>query len=98
MTRFLLTPAARADLDSIWDYTVERWGVDQAERYVLAIRDVCLALAQGVLPDGDAGHVRPGLRKVPSGAHILYFRRRGDGTAEIIRILHRRMDEDRHLG
>ena len=30
---FVLTPRARADLDEIWDYTADRWGLDQAETY-----------------------------------------------------------------
>lgn len=98
MTRVLLTPAARADLDAIWDYTVTQWGVTQAERYVGGIRDVCAALAAGVFHDRDAGHVRPGLRKAPVGSHVLFFRRRDDGAVEVLRILHRRMDVDRQLG
>ena len=69
----------------------------QAERSVAGIRAVCVALAEGAFPDRDAGHVRPGLRKAPAGSHMLYFRRREDGAAEIIRILHRRMDVDRQL-
>ncbi|MCE2481390.1 MAG: type II toxin-antitoxin system RelE/ParE family toxin [Alphaproteobacteria bacterium] len=27
-----MSPAARADLEEIWDYTVGRWGEAQAER------------------------------------------------------------------
>jgi toxin ParE1/3/4 len=77
---------------------VDRWGVAQAERYVAGIRAVWVALGEGALPDRDAGHVRPGLCKAPAGSHMLYFRRRADGAAEILRILHRRMDVDRALG
>ena len=29
MTGFVLTPAAQADIENIWDYTVARWNVDQ---------------------------------------------------------------------
>ena len=34
MSRYLLSPAAQADLEQIWDYTRDRWGVDQAEEYL----------------------------------------------------------------
>jgi plasmid stabilization system protein ParE len=51
-----------------------------------------------VFPEGDAGHLRPGLRKASAGAYVLYFRRGEDGAAEIIRILHRRMDVQRRMG
>ena len=38
MTRYLLSPRAKADLANIWDYTTKRWGVDRAERYLRQIR------------------------------------------------------------
>ena len=47
MTDFLLSPAARADLDEIWDYTASRWSVDQAERYIRAIVEACQEIAAG---------------------------------------------------
>ncbi|MEJ0045705.1 MAG: type II toxin-antitoxin system RelE/ParE family toxin [Rhodospirillales bacterium] len=31
--RIVVSPRARGDLEDIWDYTVERWGLDQAEFY-----------------------------------------------------------------
>lgn len=98
MTRLRFTPAARADLDAIWDCTVANWGTAQAERYLSTIRDICGALAEGQHPDRDAAHIRPGLRSAPAGSHIVFFRRAADSTVEVIRILHRRMDIDRHQG
>lgn len=35
MTTLRLTPKARSDLDTIWDYTAKTWGQDQAEAYLL---------------------------------------------------------------
>jgi toxin ParE1/3/4 len=34
MARVFLRPKAVDDLTGIWDYTVETWGIEQAERYV----------------------------------------------------------------
>ena len=34
MPDIALRPKARADLDSIWDYTVASWGRDQAKTYL----------------------------------------------------------------
>jgi len=39
MAEFSLRPKAIADLEEIWDYTVETWGEEQAERYVRLIND-----------------------------------------------------------
>lgn len=51
---YVLSPAARSDLGSIWDYTAENWGIEQADRYILGIRNACEALAAG----DRKGHVR----------------------------------------
>jgi plasmid stabilization system protein ParE len=53
--RFVLTPRAQEDLDEIWDYMADRWGLDQAE--------TCT-------------------------------RQHG---IDVVRILHERMDHERHL-
>ena len=47
MTGYLLSPASQADLGQIWDYSARTWGDDQADRYVLGIRDACQVLADG---------------------------------------------------
>jgi hypothetical protein len=39
MAGFLLRPRAVVDVDSIWTYTVQNWGEDQAERYVRKINE-----------------------------------------------------------
>jgi len=91
--RFL--PKTEADLADIWRYSAEQWGVNQAERYIDDIRDVCRALAAG-RHQGRAVDVRPGYLKYLVGRHMLYFRERSD-RLDIIRILHGAMDVNRHL-
>ncbi len=96
MSGVLLSPAAQADLDGIWDYTVERWGQEQAVTYIRSIRDACQELATGQRASRPVG-IRHGYRKAPVGSHMLFFRTTDTGEIAIIRILHRRMDVDRHL-
>jgi len=38
MSRYVLSPRARADLDDIWNYTAQRWGTDQAEDYIRLVQ------------------------------------------------------------
>ena len=38
MSGYRLTPAAQRDLSGIWDYTQERWDVDQAEAYLAEVK------------------------------------------------------------
>ena len=89
------SPAAAADIVAIWDFSADRWGPDQADRYTDEIRDSCLALAGG-RARGQAVDLRPGYLKYRTGSHVIYYRDRGE-RLEVIRVLHGRMDVDRHL-
>ena len=51
MAGHALSPAARGDLEEIWDYTVGNRGEAQAERCTRNIRDVCEALGGGIAED-----------------------------------------------
>ena len=95
MSRVTFSPAAIADIDGIWDYTAETWGVDQADRYTDDIRDACNDLAAG-LKQGRAVSVRDGYLKYAVGKHFVFFVQAGDGIA-VIRVLHQRMDTELHL-
>jgi toxin ParE1/3/4 len=96
MRRCRLTPKAQADIDSIWNYTVERWNSDQAEKYLRQIADAMALIGDDPLRGRACDHIRAGYRRYAVGAHVLFYRTRKDGV-EIIRILHRRMDFERHL-
>jgi plasmid stabilization system protein ParE len=50
------------------------------------------------LPDlgRDASHIRPGYRKIETVSRSVFHRKTNDGVL-IVRILHQRMDFDRHL-
>lgn len=95
MSRVTFSPAAAADMDAIWDYTVNEWGADQADRYTDDIRDVCISLARGE-KRGRTVDVREGYLKHAVGRHLVFFRSTDTGI-EVIRILHQSMDVGRHL-
>ena len=96
MTGVVLTPAAQADIEDIWDYTVARWNGDQAERYIMGFRDACRDLATGTR-EGRPVDVRDGYRKLLVGSHVLYFRVDERERIVIVRILHQRMDVAKNL-
>lgn len=95
MKSLLFSPAAENDIEDIWEYSADNWGLDQADRYTDDIRDTCIALAQGH-KKGRLVDVRPGYLKFPAGSHMIYFRDRGE-CLEVIRILHGKQDIERHL-
>lgn len=97
MRVYRLSPAARADLDGIWDYTEQNWGRTQAERYINEIRAACEALVSGARQGRSAEAIRKGYFKLAVGSHFLFYRLASDGAVDVVRILHQRMDVPTHL-
>lgn len=92
MTSYVLSPRARGDLDSIWDYTVETWGSNQAERYLRAFEEACDALALGRKRGRSAEDIRSGYMKLAVGSHLVFYRTLPNGVIDVVRILHQSMD------
>ena len=92
MNVFLLSPAARADLDEIWEYTTRRWGTEQGERYIRDVIAACQALAEGRRRGRAIDEIRKGYCKLAVGTHFLFYRLAKDGSIDVVRILHQRMD------
>jgi toxin ParE1/3/4 len=97
LARFVLSPSAQADVDEIWAYTVERRGVEQAELYVRQLGSAVETIAQNPQLGGrPCDEIREGYRRYPSGSHVVFYR---ITTKEVVvvRILHQRMDFNRHV-
>ncbi len=94
----MLSPAAQADLEQIWDYTSQRWNDDQADAYVRVIQHAVELVANNPLIGGSCDEVRAGYRRHTAGSHTPYYRVGAGGEpVDVVRILHKRMDVDRHL-
>lgn len=96
MTRYVLSPRARADIEEIWKYTVKRWNLEQAERYIRMIQAEIERVASDPSRGRPCHEIREGYRKSPAGSHTLFYRVTDRGV-DIVRILHQRMDFERHL-
>ncbi|MFP6559929.1 type II toxin-antitoxin system RelE/ParE family toxin [Paraburkholderia sp. B3] len=90
-----LTPLAVADLEDIWRYTFTQWSSGQANRYHRDLVATMEALAHGD-KIGRACAVRDGYWRYAVGSHVVFYRET-DRTLDVIRILHQRMDVERHL-
>jgi len=92
---YRLSPKAESDLENIWRYSAEHWSDSQADRYVNEIFSACGDLARGIRK-GRNVPIRSGYLKYPVASHFIYYRFRTD-QLHVIRILHQRMDLERHL-
>ena len=96
MRGIILSPRAKLDLNEVWDYTLSQWGVDQAENYVRELWSTMEHAVSDRTGSVDIGDVRRGYRKSRSGFHVIFFKVTDDGI-DVVRILHQRMDFERHL-
>jgi len=87
---------AEADLLSIADYTLRKWGKAQAIRYLGELEACCQLLADNPALGRLCDEVRVGLRRHEHGKHVLFYRQERGGIL-LSRILHQRMLPDRHV-
>ncbi|CDI03011.1 Toxin ParE1 [Candidatus Competibacter denitrificans Run_A_D11] len=97
MSSFYLTNAAKSDLKEIGNYTQREWGRAQRDQYLTMLDGYFHDLASNPLIGRDCSEVRAGYRKLSAGSHLIFYRPVKEGVIEIVRILHARMDTDRHL-
>jgi len=95
LNKLTFSPAATSDIDNIWNYTAENWGITQAEHYTDKIDQACNDLDHGVR-QGRPVSVRPHYLKYPVERHVIYFLKSNEGL-EVVRILHQRMDVERQF-
>ncbi|HBL65964.1 type II toxin-antitoxin system RelE/ParE family toxin [Achromobacter sp. LC458] len=94
MAKVLIQEAASWRLDEIYRYTRDRWGGDQADRYITGLFDAF---------DGIETH-RTSSKPIPAEfgiegyffryeRHFVYWRRLSSGDIGIVTVLHERMHQ-----
>jgi len=94
---YALRELARADLEAIWVYTAEQWGVEQAERYLKSLFACLNDLAENPQLGRQRDEVKAGYRSFPQGRHVVFYLVVPAGI-EVIGIVHQSGDVDTHLG
>lgn len=85
---------AEADLLSIAAYTLSTWGEDQTIRYLDDLEACCQMLADNPALGRECDDVRPGLRRMEHGRHVVFYREDARGIL-VSRILHQRVLPER---
>ena len=68
MSDLIFSPAAQTDIDGIYDYTAENWGVAQAGCCIGDLRDVCHGLSEGTRQGWAVDYIRVGYRRTAAGS------------------------------
>jgi len=89
----LWSPEARTDLFAIWSYYHEEADEHTADKIFRAIVEKSQMLERHPFGGRPRDELRAGLRSLLSDPYVIFYRIHSDG-AEIVRVLHGRMDLD----
>jgi toxin ParE1/3/4 len=93
---YIISKKAVSDLENIWLYTVEKWSVEQADRYYSLIFDEIAYICKNANAGKSMEHVRKGYRASKVKSHLIFYKI-SNNIIEIVRILHERMDIENRL-
>jgi len=104
-TKYRIRALAQADLESIWLYTCEQWGVEQADTYLNALIQRFEWLAEnptlGKPRDDPRNYIGQGYFCFLEGMHLVFYVLNEQGLKnsqiEIIGIPHQQMDITEYL-
>ena len=92
MTEYRITRLARYDLEDIYDYTVQEWSLEQAEKYARGLFSCFEGIAEKRIKGKSVDYIRPGHSKVMHAKHYIFYKIGADQVVEIVRLLHVGMD------
>lgn len=104
MASFQVTEQAEADVSDIIEYTLERWGMKQAESYADRIEAAYVAIAEEPTRGRSRAEARPDVLGHHIGQHgrsarhvVFYTYDALEDRVTVLRVLHDSMDFDEHL-
>lgn len=74
MATYNLPESAEKDLERIWLYGLQEYGLDQADKYYHALFDRFEEIAINPLSYPSVNHIREGYRRCVCGVDAIYYR------------------------
>ncbi|MBL52980.1 MULTISPECIES: type II toxin-antitoxin system RelE/ParE family toxin [Marisediminitalea] len=91
MPRYQLTPDAAEDIERLFLFGIERFGVQQATKYLDGLQLRLLQIAESPQTYPMVEHIRTGYRRSVYGVHAIYFRTIDEEAVEISRVIGREL-------
>ena len=88
---YVISRKAISDLEEIWLYTVDKWSIEQADRYYNLIFDEIAFICKNPGSGQQMDQIRQNYRAAKVKSHLIFFKVEND-IVQIVRILHERMD------
>lgn len=84
---YILSEIADEDLEDIFDYTLNEFGFEQAEKYLLEIEELFQNLILNPYLGKIRNEIKKGLYSYPKDNHVIFYRIL-DNHIRIVRVLH----------
>lgn len=88
---YVISKKAIYDLEEIWLYTVDKWSIEQADRYYNLLFDEIAFICKNPKTGKQMDDIRKNYRAAKVKSHLIFYKVDTD-TVQIVRILHERMD------
>lgn len=93
---FKLSEAAARDIEIILERSMIDFGVRQSEQYYNSLKNCLELLSKNPKMGADAVDIQFCYRRFSHQSHVIFYRINDNGIF-IVRILHKRMDIDKHF-
>ncbi|MFV2059001.1 MAG: type II toxin-antitoxin system RelE/ParE family toxin, partial [Thiohalomonadales bacterium] len=97
MCSYKVSRKAQIDLLAIGRFTSRKWGHKQRNIYLKQLDDCFTQLAENPKLGVTCDDIKKDYRKFPQGNHLIFYKQNEKSVVEIIRILHKSMDEEFNL-
>ncbi len=91
ITGYSLRKQAQDDLESIWLYSYQEWGAEQADKYIRLLLSRFTWLSENPQLGKQRAEIKPGYYCFPEGMHLIFYTITRD-RIDIIGIPHQSMD------
>jgi toxin ParE1/3/4 len=91
--RLIWSADANEDLISIWQYGVEEWSEEIAEKHLFEIEHMCGRLIETPMLGKLRDEIIAGMKSIAVRPHVVFYHL-SKGAVEVVRILHQRSDVD----
>ena len=96
MNNYRLSRLASADLEKIAEFTIERFGIEQARRYRDSLKTCFDQLANNPALGRRVEQLMQGLQRFEHQSHVVFYISEPENIF-IVRVLHSSMDVPRHF-
>jgi len=94
--KYQLTDEAARDVEKILAYSANSFGVVQTEHYFYALKECIELLADNPNIGRSAEETLPEYLRFPYESHVIFYKKLS-ASIRVVRILHERMDPERHM-